>query len=98
MEFEALDTKLLNNPIFREEDSNKWKTRLGLSYEQSKKPTFNPFNELTLKDGSDPFIEGSQALGQKTFERERHPELEVSKSPFSGMIPTDPWKNNLLES
>lgn len=46
----------------------------------------------------DPYIEGLQALGQKCFERERSPDREVSKSPFSGMMPHDRWQSRLLES
>lgn len=56
-----MDTKLLNNPVFREEDSGQWRTKLGMSYEQPKKSTFNAFEDLAVRD--DPYIEGLQALG-----------------------------------
>lgn len=90
--FEAMDTKLINSPVFRTREPSKWRTKVGFSLDGFREKLFQ---KATSPKGEDPYIEGRVVLCEKSLVRKRVPEKEVTTSPFSSVAPGDLWKNQL---
>jgi hypothetical protein len=65
VEFEPTDMTPFNFPTFREADQSKWKTKLGISLKDwnAKNKAFNNPVENMNSPGSEPYVEGIEALG-----------------------------------
>ena len=65
VEFEPTDMTTFNFPTFREQDSSKFKTKLGFSLKDwnAKDKSFQNEVENLNTLGSEPYVDGTEAIG-----------------------------------
>jgi hypothetical protein len=99
VEFEPTDMTTFNFPTFREQDSSKWKTKIGVSLKDwnAKNKSFQNEVENMIAPGTEPFVDGTESIGLSMIAREPDRTRDISPAQFSGIIPADNhWRSQLL--